>query len=79
MTSRMPSDGSARTSSPMSSASARPSSPVPAPTSIVRVVDVSGTFARIASATVSARSRRSGVSHSRARSSNVAMLPPFVA
>ena len=51
MTSRMPSDGSASTRSPISSASARPRSPVPAPMSIVRVVGVSGTFARIESAT----------------------------
>jgi hypothetical protein len=61
----MPFDGSARTTSPISPASASPSKPVPAPTSITRIAEVSGTFARIVSATAFARSRRSGVSQSR--------------
>ena len=75
MTASIPSDGSARTSSPMSSSSARPRRPVPAPMSTTRSVDASGTLARIASAASPARAIRSGVSQSFARSSNVAMWP----
>ena len=76
MTASIPSDGSARTSSPMSSSSARPRRPVPAPMSTTRVGPREiGTLARIASAASPARAIRSGVSQSFARSSNVAIWP----
>ena len=70
-TSIIPADGSSRTTSPTSSTRASPSSPVPAPTSTRRSVGASGIAVRTASATSAARAIRSGVSQSRARSSNV--------